>query len=230
MAQTPSVSRDLYNEFLSSSIRWLIRDDIRKPLAVENFRVRVADGATEFDLNLVGPALRYFRGLGSVESEQGKWSVSVCGRALQNSSYSPVRTSAQELRLGGRFEGVELDGKTCSLKVEASDKSFGQETVEAKTHIYRTYTDAELPYSATLLQKLSQATKAELEINSSLGEAKRAMNGFLDKHFTNDGLRPSPKEVTSEEPFWFFGSIWAYLAFLCLPGEVLVRRWKYLFG
>ena len=222
IATDTNVSRDTYNKLYQGILNWLIRDDTRKPISVQSFDVQVDRGSTHYRIGLSGPAVRYFK--------KGKdWKLSVCGKAIDPASYLTNKSSELDIVMEGVFRDVTLDGNICKLRLDANHVSFGNEVVESLAYINRTYTDSELLYSQTVLERLATNFGAGY-VNSKNEDISSAVAKFVQDNVDGDGIKLPPKELISEAPFWFFDSWYYLLALLALPLEVLVRRWDEIYA
>ena len=55
------------------------------------------------------------------------------------------------------------------------------------------------------------------------------LNEYIDKWSEKPQIDTKRKEKLSENYYWFFSKFWIYILLICLPLEVLVRRWSVLF-
>jgi hypothetical protein len=221
LATSEKTSRDLYNKLNQRVFNWLIRDDIKKPLSVSEFEVYAEKNSTFFSVGLLGPAVRYYE-------HDESWKLSMCGRILKPSEYSFKRKSNLEIELAGVFRNQQLDGRVCELKVDANHKSFGNEKLTSLTYISKSYFDKDLPYSSTYLARFSEKVGVPLVIDE--GEFSTKAETFIRRHTDDNGISLPPKTIVSENRYWYFQSLWIWLALLALPLEVLVRRWDKIMG
>lgn len=222
IATDTNVSRDTYNKLYQGILNWLIRDDTRKPISVQSFDIQVDSGSTYYRIGLSGPAVRYFK--------KGKdWKLSVCGKMIDPASYLTNKSSELDIVMEGVFRDVTLDGNICKLRLDANHVSFGNEVVESLAYINRTYTDSELLYSQTVLERLATNYGAGY-VNSKNEDVSSAVAKFVQDNVDGDGIQLPPKELISEAPFWLFDSWYYLLALLALPLEVLVRRWDEIYA
>lgn len=220
LAANSNVSRDTYNQFLSKTFNWLIRNDIRKPISVVSVNVFADSESTYFTASFVGPAVRYY-------SHDKKWSLEVCGRKLEPNQYSYKKASDLEVEFSGVYTGKRLDGKVCEIKLNANHESFGSEKVNVLTYISKSFTDTELPYSETFLQKVAGHTGAKYV---AIEESNYQVSRFLAANSAGDKVQLPPKKIAAENPYWLFESLWLILVALALPLEVILRRWDKIFG
>ena len=52
---------------------------------------------------------------------------------------------------------------------------------------------------------------------------------FIEKWSSKSASNVKEKEEISKDYFWFLSEFWIYLLLLCLPLEVILRRWNVLF-
>ena len=76
MAMDKNISREVYYKFLNSSLTWLLRQEFRKPLILQNFELQASsDASSSFGLIVTGAAASYL-------GESNSWQLSVCGEEI----------------------------------------------------------------------------------------------------------------------------------------------------
>ena len=78
-----------------------------------------------------------------------------------------------------------------------------------------------------VMQNLADLSGADFV---DLSEASYSrINLFIEKWSSKSASNVKEKEEISKDYFWFLSEFWIYLLLLCLPLEVILRRWNVLF-
>jgi hypothetical protein len=91
-----------------------------------------------------------------------------------------------------------------------------------------TFSDAQLSSSRGKLEKLAQLTKAKLILNNE--NFKNPTSDWLAALMSDGGVVLPQRYKTSLDYFWVLKQWWFWLLLICLPLEVMVRRWPQIFS
>ena len=211
-------SRTLYQDFINSSLTWLLRQEIKKPLIIRSFSVDNTGGGIRFDLNLVGAAGAY---LGA----EGEWQVSVCGKQVDLSLASLEKVGFENWSLSGFLEIPVAGGVRCAAKITGLHPAFGSLSTQTAAIVPDTFRDQENDSSPQKLHQLSLLTGAELFF---AGQGEEKLMAFLDGVTGRYGVSFPNRFRMVQDHYWILDSPLFYLLLLCLPLEVVVRRWSQL--
>ena len=210
-------SRDVYRQFMSAAITWLLRQELRKPLVLSNLTLKSQDGQTHFELLISGPAARF---LG-----KGDWQIDVCGMQLAASDLLIEQRSRDLFQASGKA-GLNLaSGQQCRLSIRGNHPAFG--SVEASTAAFlpQIYSDRDVIASSVRIQRLARLSEARFSRHS---ERDGLLRSWLETVTNRSGVVGDKETRSLRDFFWVLDEWWFYLALLGIPLEVLVRRWPYL--
>jgi hypothetical protein len=214
LAMAGGTPREAYNSFMEASITWLMRQDLKKPVAVKNFRI-LGDKGDYWSASLVGPAARYF-------SRESGWQVTACGAVIKELNVE--RSATDEWTISGSLPARVAGGQRCALEVSGEHPAFGSVRAQMATVIPQTFADREIGGSPKKLQDLAKHTLAELVTDDA------GLTSWLERQTGQDGVALPSRLKTTRNFFWALEQPWFFLCLLALPLEVLVRRWHQFFG
>lgn len=222
MASDRQVARETYHKFLASTFEWLLRQELRKPLAAQGLTLRSGgDAGSHWSVRLRGPAVRYFNG-------DGNWRLQICGRQVPLADVSIERYGAEEVRASGVVGVTLTQGERCRLALEGEHAAFGAVKTELTAVMPRVYKDAELggaPHKAAQLATLTGALAIAYD-----DQATTKVEKWLDNWVQKDHLLAQEQFETEPDHYWLLRRWWFFLLLLCMPLEVLVRRWHQIMG
>lgn len=214
-------SRELYNEFFSSGLTWLLRQEIRKSLIIKNFSLGQQGARKSFDLTIGGPAAAYLN-IG------GKWDFSVCGESFTLDKLLTDRRSVDDWFVSGLLKRKVNGGDRCRIEVKAEHPAFGSVQASIDALVPLSYSDVDITGSLVKLRQLSLRTGARLLLNeqAGVGELEEWLAEVTDKV----GVSSSEQVRTIDDHYWFLNYWWFWLLCLALPLEIVVRRWPQIGG
>ncbi len=228
LANTPDdgISRQIYNQFMQSSMTWLTRQDLRPPLSVKSLvfehstQVGGEEGEIAWTLNLEGPTSRYV-------DLDGGWDLSVCGQKLGGAGVHAVRATSKMVSLRGKVSRTTQPGEICQIELSGVNRAFGSVKVKAYGRIPRSLTDEEVGASPKQLSDLAKLTEAKL-ITPDSDQTEALLEFFKQVSGRQEGIAHPPRFRTVKDYYWVFGKPWALILLIFLPVEVMVRRRKVL--
>lgn len=222
MAHDRQVARQTYHNFLASAFDWLLRQELRKPLVARGLSLRSGKGDTSYwSVRLRGTAARYF-------SPDGNWRVQVCGRQIPMSDVAIERYGTEDMRASGVVDAKLAQGERCRFVLEGEHPAFGTVKTELTSIMPRMYTDAELggaPHKAAQLAALTGALSIAYD-----DQAISNVEKWLDSWVQKDNIASQEQFETEPDHYWPLSRWWFVLLLLCMPLEVLVRRWHQIVG
>lgn len=218
----PQGSREAYHSFLRSSMTWLLREELQRPLWLQDFSLQSQGKQTAWSVRVRGPAARFLQ-------EGEGWTYRVCGQALAPKDLVRQMVSSDQWQLSGSVATQLASGAACELSIEGQHPAFGT----VRTSIYGTvpeyFADKDIEGSFHRLAQLSQLTGASL-LDPSVDEGPRKIKELLQSVTGKIGIAEKAEQKLLPDYYWVLNHWWCFLLFLFLPLEVLLRRWDALFG
>lgn len=224
LAQTvdSETSRQIYNRFLQSSMTWLMRQDLRKPLVAKNFALKGGrHQAATFRVTLQGPAARFFQ-------PSPEWKLKVCGSLVPPEKLVAVKTGADEFDVSGPLAATLAGGERCALEIDGIHPAFGSVKAAITAVFPEVFKDAEIDAAPQKLEELAQLTGARLALPPK--DADTATQEWLEQITGKSGVALPNRFKTLRNFYWVLDRSWFWLLVLLMPLEVVVRRWHQLFG
>lgn len=222
LAQNPPAdsSREVYNDFFRSSVTWLLRQELRKSLIVKNFHISLTgDKTATWQMHLAGPAARYFRA-------DPSWRLDICQVSIPVDKLVVEQTGPEDWLLSGKISGQFFGGQRCVAKVSGDHSAFGALQSSVATVIPETYSDREVQAAPNKLESLSRLTGADLSF--SVDGSITSLQGWLENATGTHGVALPSRFKTVRDFYWSLDRWWIWLCLLCLPLEVIIRRWPEL--
>ncbi len=220
MSQKTQVPRELYHKLLFSSLTWLMREEFTKQMIATDLQLhRLKDASLSWRVKLEGPIVPYF-------SLDADWEISLCGNILKPKQVSVLRLGNQALELSGESENAQLEDGECQLVVRGQNKAFGSAKAEALARLTPMFKDSVLRQDHPTLAKLAKVTHAKFLYSDKQAE----LIPWLDGHFAVDEDTLVHMQENRPDYYWFLRSWWVWLVLICMPLEVVVRRWHLLIG
>lgn len=217
-----NISRYAHHKFLSSSLRWLMRQEYRQPLVASGFRLsQHSSESLHWQANLRGAAAKYF-------VADSSWQVNVCGVVVDSSGIQIDRTTQSSATVSGSLGGTFPQGEPCELSISGEHEAFGAVSARSTGLLPRTFTDKEVGAAMGRLSSLSQHTGARLLDQNAA--AASVVEAWLESRMGIDQSLKPLRYKSTEDHYWAFKAWWTWLLLLLLPGEVIIRRWHLLFG
>lgn len=215
-------SRETYHTFLRSSMTWLLREEMQRPLWLQDFTLQSQSDFTLWSAKVRGPAARFLH-------EGDSWSYRVCGQEIKAKEIVRQMVSSDQWLVSGSLPGHMASGASCDMTIGGEHPAFG--TVRASIYgiVPELFADKDMEGSFHRLQQLSQLTGANL---LELGDADetRALREWIQTVTGDLGVVSRSEQKLMPDYYWALENWWSFLLLLLLPLEVVVRRWPSYFG
>ncbi len=213
-------SRESYQSFMRSAMTWLLREELQRPLWVQDFSLGTQGDETIWSVRLKGAASRYI--------EEGEnWRYRICGTEIPLAKVSRQMMSTEQWVVSGSLNVRMASGAVCELSIEGEHPAFGKVKASAFGVIPESYKDEEMEGSTHRLQQLSHLSGAKFlsadDESYALEEWFSSVTGELSK------VEKSEHKLLPDY-YWAFDTWWGLLLLGFMPLEILVRRWDVLFG
>lgn len=213
-AMNPKVPRDVYQTFLDSSMTWLLRQELRQPLRLNELAMEFEHGKLFFEVSAHGIASSYL-------SDLSHWKISLCGFNLDHSQFEVQSLGTNIWRIKGSLSQIQKPKNTCYLKLWGEHPSFGSVRAGIGGNLPVTYSDDRIPFSRTLIDDLASIADAKVLTESHF---KGGMS-WLSKRLSNSGIASPVEERSKVDYYWVWRLWWVYVLLLAMPAEVVLRRW-----
>ena len=213
----PGITREVYDRFFGSAMIWLLRQDLRKPLMISDFKlIQMRRMRIKWSAVIKGPAVPYLN--------SGKnWSIRVCGKDMKENEVLIRQTGNQQVQVSGTLDEGLQGGQRCSMKLTGEHPAFGSVTLSAAT-IFPPFFPDRLPGdSRPRLLQLASLTGAQLLLNPENKQGD--ILAWMDLNSKNEGIVLPKRYKTFSDFFWVFSTWWVWLLLLFIPLEILCRRW-----
>ena len=251
MTMNQDVSRQTYNNFIHSSMTWLMRQDLKKPLIIQDVVFSARPGENpRVHASLQGPAARFF--------DTGQdWNIKVCGQPLPHDRIALHRRGENEIDLSAPLSTDIPSGKLCDFAVEGHHPAFGSVKTSMTAVFPETYRDSLLQPVPHRLRDLASLSEAQLLIidprlpasssspkdfttenpqeespltpkswtSQPFEATKTTAVNWLHKVTETEGVALPTKFRTLKDFYWIFKHPIIYLVFILVPLEILIRRW-----
>ncbi len=212
-------SRDLYQNFMATSLNWLLRQELKKPLTIRHVAIDNSKGVNLiWSLNFLGTAGKYLR-------KEGDWQVRVCGQLVAPDAYQIEKTGFENWEMSGSLSTNLVGGAKCDVEIQGEHPAFGSVKARASAIAPEVLKDSEVLGSPQKLAKLVQLTGARFVTQKDKSDA---LADYLDLVTGRYGVSYPSRFRTVQDHFWVLNKWWFYLLLLGLPLEVVVRRWPQL--
>jgi hypothetical protein len=218
----PKGSRETYHSFLRSAMTWLLREEMQRPLWLQELSLQTQGSYTPWSVRIRGPAARFI-------NEGNDWNFRVCGQVVPSKDVLRQMVSGDQWVLSGSLPSRLASGLACELSIEGTHPAFGQVKASIFGVVPELFADKEMEGSFNRLQQLQALTGAQL-VELGTDQERAQIHDWLEK-VTGDATaikRTDQKMIP--DYYWVFSSAWSLLLLLFLPLEVIVRRWDELFG
>lgn len=222
LALKPShdISRETYNDFLQSAMTWLLRQDLKKPLLVNEFKLnRTRDHKVRWNAVLEGPVVSYF-------DSGSAWSLNICGEQAAFNSIDSEKIGNQHLRVSGTLDLQLRGGERCQFSIQGVHPAFGSVNASSAAVFPAIFKDHEIVAAPNKLKQLASLTQAEFIEHHK--QSSQAMYKWLDQINTQEGISLPPRFRSKLDYYWFIDTYWIFLFIIFLPLEILIRRWHHL--
>ena len=219
LALTPKkdTPREAYDEFMQSTMTWLLRQNLRRPLIVSSFTIkRGSSKRMDWVATLQGPAVPYF-------SSSQDWMVSVCDSLLSNDEINIDKLGNQQLLLSGSIIGKLTGGERCEFSIKGQNAAFGSVVSSSAAIVPQLFKDAEISPAPQKLAQLAGLVGADFQSNEDLSVSY--LNRWLDKKNKQEGLILPKRFKSFKDYYWALKEWWLILCLFFLPLEIVIRKW-----
>ena len=213
-------SRDNYQGFMRSAMTWLLREELQRPLWVQDFSLATQGEETVWSARIRGAAARFLE-------EGDNWRYRLCGIDLPAQKVSRQMLSSDQWLVSGSMTTRMASGAVCELTIEGEHAAFGKVKSSAYGVVPESYRDSEMEGSLHRLEQLSALTGATL-LDSN--DESFALEEWFTQVTGNLATAEKSEQKLMPDYYWVFDTWWGFLAIALLPVEILIRRWDVLFG
>ena len=213
-------STAVYNDFISTSMKWLLKKEFQKPINIDYMEITPKNSVSRVKLGLKGSAARYL-------NEKKRWKFSVCGIKVDYSKADIFNASENNATVVVTIPAALSPGKVCEVRLSGEHPSFGEVKANSSSLVRLKLKDENMFSQMKVMSNLAKITNAKF-LNMDEGIYSQ-LNEYIDKWSEKPQIDTKRKEKLSENYYWFFSKFWIYILLICLPLEVLVRRWSVLF-
>ena len=214
-------STTLYNQLVSSSMKWLLRKEFEKPLFIDYIEITPETKQTRIRFGLRGSASRFL-------TEKDRWQLNACSLDVDFAKTEVFNASESNSSVQLIVPTELAPGSVCEIRLEGEHPSFGEIKVGSASLVSLRLKDLNMFSQKKVMKELAIVTGADFLDLSEASYSK--INSFIEKWSSDENsLRTKDQEKISEDHYWFLSKSWIYLLLLCLPLEVLLRRWSVLF-
>lgn len=220
LGMEPQASRDNYQAFMRSAMTWLLREELQRPLWIQDFSLNTQGDETIWSAKVRGAAARFL--------EEGEnWRYRLCGTEVPMAKLSRQMLSSDQWLISGSLNMRMASGSVCEMSLEGEHAAFGKVRTSAFGVIPESFPDSEMEGSLHRLEQLSSLTGAKLlradDQSYALEEWFGSVTGSLSS-------AEKSEHKLLPDYYWVFDSWWGLFLLLFIPVEILVRRWDVLFG
>lgn len=215
-------SRESYQNFMRSSMTWLLREELQRPLWLQDFSLTTQSFETNWSARLRGPAARFL--------EEGEsWKYRVCGVDVPAQKVTRQMVSQDQWLIGGSINTRMASGVVCEFTLEGQHPAFGTVRASAFGIVPESFADKDMEGSLYRLEQLKELTNGRL---TRLGEGSADFE--MDQWFADVtgeiGVTRKSEQKLMPDYFWVLDSWWGLLLIALIPLEILVRRWDAFTG
>ena len=210
-----SQSRNVYNDIMNSSLRWLMYQDEKPYLSINSFQLNRKIGSKKitWKLDLEGAASKF------IDIKSG-WKIDVCNRvvddiSIDNSGFSNTIIEGQ----------IDDDGvkKYCRINIRGEGSAFGYVSASSSSYIGDIFLDNQDEIkdgSRYILDQLSLVTNSMMSINDIPVEKSVSLEEWLEQ-----GRQVMNFDTKHEsDSYWFFRSWYFYIMVIGIFMEVVFRK------
>ena len=222
LQEEQSDARSVYHQFFHRAMTWLLRQDLRKPLTIEDFTLTFDSARRHnWQATLKGPATAY------LTTDEG-WNFTVCGERTDLQSLVTKRISQGVWKVFGEPKRDLVEGERCTLDIAAENQAFGSVKARSAAIVPKIFLDNELGAAPQKLGSLAELTGAGLQV---VGDSDRRVEieEWLAQVTGTDGIPLPSRFRTLQDHYWALKRWWIWLVVFGVVGEVVVRRWHRIF-
>ncbi|NRA45464.1 MAG: hypothetical protein HRU09_10970 [Oligoflexales bacterium] len=222
LALKPShdISREIYNDFLQSAMTWLLRQDLKKPLMINQFKLnRTKDQKISWTAILEGPVVSYF-------DAASNWSLNIYGKQTPFDRIDSERLGNQHIKISGLLDLGLNGGERCPFSIQGVHPAFGSVKASTAAVFPAIFKDFEIVSAPNKLEQLATITRAEFVDHNK--QPTQAIYKWLDQINSQEGISLPQRFRSKLDYYWFVDTYWIFLFIIFLPLEILIRRWHNL--
>ncbi|MBC7661433.1 MAG: hypothetical protein H7249_17190 [Chitinophagaceae bacterium] len=213
-------SRDNYQSFMRSAMTWLLREELQRPLWIQDFALSTQGDETVWSARIRGAAARFLE-------EGDNWHYRLCGIDLPVQKVSRQMLTPDQWIVSGSLSARMASGSVCEMNLEGQHAAFGKVRTSAYGVIPESYKDSEMEGSLHRLEQLGTLSGATL-LDSN--DSSYALEEWFGKVTGNLASAEKSEQKLMPDYYWVMDTWWGYLLILLIPLEILVRRWDVLVG
>jgi len=225
LGENQSIPRNLYQDLMDKNMQWLLRQELVPPLAFTEVSVeRESQNALRWHVALYGAAGRNFY-------PQGSWKLEVCGLPQPLDQVKIHRASGLDFEIDGWLMMENpIRNAQCGVRISGVHPSFGSLKIEKFVPILTPEPDVLVKDNPDFLRQLAEKVQAQFWDATETSPA--SLEPWLVKHGTRDDVVPMAQSKHVADPYWFFQLGWGWWIWILLfaVGEVLLRRYREIFG
>ena len=221
MRDQSSSPRLFHSKMMQSTLNWLMGDNFEKPLQIKNFRVNSFAGKWQVEVS--GESVPY------LNKRQGKWSFLACEKNYNLDELYYKNLSDRKVLVSGNLDTDE-SRKYCNLKVASEHPSYGRLQESIFAPVFGRVKDKQLGASSAWIKKFSKKVSASYYDSSSKKSLEGSLLNWLKLQKNIKTVPLASNSKVQIDYHWIFKTPWIWLCLLALPLEVLVRRYREIFG
>ncbi len=222
MRDQTKTPRIFHSKFMQSSMTWLLGENFEKPMRIKNL---ILDGSlARWQFEIEGESAKY------LDKKQGVWKVKVCDQEYSLSDMNMKKMTDTKISVSGEIEPTSLNRKTCGLSVGVDHPAFGRLQESSVAPLIRRIGDDSLGSSTAWMLDLTLKTKAKYYDQNEKSDLQSSIVKWLSNQKKIKATPLPPKVKIEKDYYWQFKVSWIWLCLFAIPLEVLVRRWKKIFG
>lgn len=214
--------RNIYNEVISASLTWLLREEAQRPLTISSVKVYL-----DFSNNLVTEARLEGSALKYMKTEKAEWSLFLCQQKIPNDQVKLKLLGNNLAKLTAHINHNLASNRQCHMRLEAEHDAFGSTNAEYVTLIPQSIKDKDNNSYHNKLSDLARILGADLSTFNK--GTKQEMATWLKEKNQEKKITPRIQTKTIKNFYWIFDTPLLWLLFIFMPLEVLVRKWNILF-
>ena len=212
-----SVSRNLYNHFLQNSMTWLSRDEVQKPLIINDFQIFLSsDEQAKWKILLRGPSVSYF----DLDSEH--WNISVCSVQLGLNKVESSLLGPSLLELRGNLPVKPHSGSSCVAEITGFNRSFGHINASYTTHHPLVVRDELLVNASHNIVNFTKSLVAELVYLDKSSEVK--VKQWVESKVFSHSHSYDKITMNKISHYWFLNLWYSFFFLFFIPLEIFFRR------
>ena len=208
-------SRNVYNDIMSSSMRWLMYQDTKPYLKINSIKLDRSVGTKKISwaVEVEGGAVKY------IDPKSG-WQILVCNKKVDDVMIDNI--SSDTGLLYGKIDDDILQN-SCSISIKGTNSVLGYVSVVGSAYMGTIMSDTKKDIkngSQYILEQIAAITHAEMSINGNKYQDSKSFDSWLEQ-----GTEKLDFEIKyQEDPFWIFKTWWFYVCLVFIPLEVIVRK------